>query len=75
MKNITIAIDDKMLAASREYAHAHHTSVNKLIRQLLGHTVMREATEDWADELFALADRASGDSKGKRWKREDLYDA
>ncbi|MGD8258269.1 MAG: hypothetical protein PVH56_11935 [Desulfobacterales bacterium] len=28
----------------------------------------------WLDECFALMDRANVSSKGKRWKREDLYD-
>jgi len=32
-----------------------------------------DATQ-WLDECFALMDRANARSRGKRWKREDLYD-
>ena len=30
---------------------------------------------DWLEELFAIADRAPWSSDGKKWSREDLYDA
>jgi hypothetical protein len=72
--NVTIAIDERTLAAGRHYAREHHTSLNKLIRQLLERTVVRTPSEGWSDEFFALADDAQGDSSGRRWKREELYD-
>ena len=73
MPNITISIDEKLLKSGREYAKKHHTSVNALIRNLLEQTVKTDSTQ-WLDECFALMDRANICSKGKRWKREDLYD-
>lgn len=73
MKNVTIALDEDVLKAGREYARAHHTSLNNLIRRLLERTVMRRQEEGAWDRFFELADKAGGDSKGKRWKREDLY--
>ena len=73
MKNVTIALDEKILRAGRNYAREHRTSLNNLIRQLLEHTVLRNpGTSGW-DEFFALADKAGGNSRGRRWKREDLY--
>jgi hypothetical protein len=57
----------------REYAEKHHTSVNALIRNLLEQTVKTDSTQ-WFDECFALMDRANARSRGKRWRREDLYD-
>ncbi|MBN1675912.1 MAG: hypothetical protein JXR37_33015 [Kiritimatiellae bacterium] len=75
MKNVTIAIDEKTLAAGREYARKHRTSLNKLIRQLLERTVLPQRSESWVEEFFRLADQAEGDSRGKRWTREDVYDA
>ena len=75
MKNVTIAIDEETLAASREYARAHHTSLNNMIRDLLERTVVTEARATWADEFLELAVKAGGDSHGKKWKREDLYRA
>lgn len=73
MKNVTIALDEKILKAGRDYAMEHHTSLNNLLRQLLERTVMRESNESGWSEFFALADKAQGDSRGKRWTREELY--
>jgi hypothetical protein len=73
MPNITISIDEKLLKFGRQYAEKHHTSVNALIRNLLEQTVKTDSIQ-WLDECFALMDRANAHSRGKRWKREDLYD-
>jgi hypothetical protein len=73
MPNITISLDEKILKSGRQYAEKHHTSVNALIRSLLEQTVRSDSTQ-WVEECFALMDRAKVRSKGKRWKREDLYD-
>ena len=73
MPNITISLDEDLLKAGREYAQKHHTSVNALIRKLLEQTV-RHQSENWLDECFDLMDQAEVNSKGQRWKREDLYD-
>jgi hypothetical protein len=73
VKNVTIAIDAQTLAASREYARAHHTSLNTMIRELLERTVAQGAGGRWAEEFLAVGARAGGDSCGKTWKRKDLY--
>ena len=57
-----------------KYAEKHQTSINGLIRKLLEETVESQS-KDWLQECFDLMDRAKGNSRGKRWKREDLYDA
>lgn len=75
MRNITIAVDDRMLEQGREYARHHHVSLNKLIRDLLRRTVVSEQSQTWTREFFRLADKAKGNSGGKRWRREELYDA
>jgi len=73
MPNVTISLDDELIKAGRRYAQKHHTSMNSLIRKLLEQTVKTQTT-DWVSECFELMDRAGGDSKGRGWKREDLYD-
>lgn len=73
MKNITLSLDEKILEAGREYAKAHHMSLNALIRKLLAQTVL-PAGENWLDEMLGLMDAARGDSHGQKWSREDLYD-
>jgi hypothetical protein len=73
MPNITISLNKELIKAGRSYAECHQTSLNTLIRKLLEQTVIPQ-TKDWLDECFSLMDRAQGDSEGKPWQREDLYD-
>ena len=72
MPNITISLDEDLLKSGRRYAEKHQTSMNALIRKLLEQTVKPQA-DAWLEECFDLMDRARGDSKGRRWQREDLY--
>ena len=73
MSNVTLAIDDRLLEAARNYAQAHDTTVNALVRKLLEQTVRYEAG-DWAEEFIALATRTRGSSAGKRWTRDELHE-
>jgi len=73
MPNITISLDEDLLRSGRRYAEKHQTSLNALIRKLLDQTINIESTA-WLDECFDLMDQAGGDSKGRKWRREDLYD-
>jgi hypothetical protein len=72
MKNITLSLDDDVLEAGRRYAQRHKTTLNALVRELLVKTVLdnRKAA---VEEMFRLMDANPGTSKGRRWKREDLY--
>lgn len=74
MPNITISLDEELLKSGRKYAERHQTSINALIRKLLTQTVMTDS-EEWIEECFQLMDRAEANSKGLKWRREDLYDA
>ncbi|MCC6221521.1 MAG: hypothetical protein IT291_09810 [Deltaproteobacteria bacterium] len=73
MKNITLSLDNKLLVAGREYAKSRGMSLNALIRKLLAQTV-ESPNDDWMLECFELMDRQMVSSKGKKWRREDLYD-
>jgi plasmid stability protein len=73
MANITISLDDDLLKAGRKYAQKHQTSMNALIRKLLSQAVTDDSNE-WIEECFRLMDRTGANSKGLKWKREDLYD-
>ena len=72
MSNVTISLNDSLLKASRKYAQQHGISLNSLIRKLLKETVEYNST-NWLDECFNLMDKTKGNSKGKKWNREDLY--
>ena len=73
MPNITISLDEKLLKSGRRYAEKHQTSMNALIRKLLEQTV-KPQSNNWLEECFNLMDRANVNSKGRGWKREELYD-
>ena len=73
MPNITLSLDEDILRAGREYARKHNTSLNNLVRRLLRQTVSRESTE-WLEECFRIMDKACGNSRGRKWTREGLYD-
>jgi hypothetical protein len=47
-------------------------SLNALIRKLLKQSVVKSSTQ-WLTESFELMDKASANSKGKKWKRDDLH--
>lgn len=73
MPNITLALDERLLADGREYAHAHNDSLNGLVRRLLAQTVQGGDTS-WLEECFQLMDRADAHSGGAVWTRDDIYD-
>ncbi len=73
MPNITLSLNEEILRAGREYARKHNTSLNALIRKFLRQTASKGST-DWLEECFTLMDKAGGNSRGKKWTREELYD-
>ena len=74
MKNVTLAIEEKILEASREYAQKHRLTLNGLIRQLLARTVQQDSAAK-LEGLFHLMDQHPGRAaKGYRLRREDAYD-
>jgi len=72
MPNITISLDEELLKSGRRYAEKHQTSMNALIRKLLEQAV-RSQSDDWLEECFRLMDRAGGNSEGRKWGRQELY--
>jgi hypothetical protein len=72
MKNITLSIDEETLKTGRDYAKKHNMSLNALIRKLLKQSVVK-SSKQWLTESFELMDKATTNSKGKTWKREDLH--
>ena len=72
MKNITLSLNEELLQAGREYAQRHRLSLNTLVRRLLEQHVVRSSAA-WLQESFTLMDRTHADSRGKKWKRGDLY--
>jgi hypothetical protein len=74
MPNITLSMDKKLIEKSRKYAEKQGKSLNALIRELLQKAVNTGSTSKNTNRLFDLMDKAAGNSKGKKWSREEIYD-
>jgi hypothetical protein len=71
MTNITLSIDEHLLAQGRRYAEKNGLTFNALVRSLVKKTVV--PSEAWLDDAFALMDEANANSNGWVWNREELY--
>jgi len=72
MKNITLALDEKIIQRGRKYASKHNLTLNSLVRKLLERTV-EEDSQNWLEECFQLMDKVKITQAVRKWKREDLY--
>jgi len=75
MKNITLSVDEDILATVRRHAAERNSTVNALVREYLTRIA---AHEDRAKRARARLRQLSKQSQGrlgeKTWKREDLHD-
>lgn len=74
MKNITLSIDDELLESGREYAKTQNVSFNALVQDLVRRTVGSNSPERIHETIESMR-RAGGRSAGRKWRREDAYDA
>jgi hypothetical protein len=73
MRNITLAIDEQTLLLGRDYANNSGISFNAMVRQLIAQKVKKTDKKQWLDETLQLLDEAHGNSRGRKWTREELY--
>ena len=73
MKNTTISLDEKTLEDARKYAEQMGYSFNAWVSKIIREATKRPA-EACMRELMATADRIAGDSQGRSWSRDDLYE-
>ena len=75
MKNITLAIDEDVLAKVRRIAAEKNTTVNAIVRDHLTQLATREdQSKAVIEELFRLSDESGAEIGPITWKREDLYE-
>lgn len=72
--NVTLSIDDEVVARARELATRRGTSVNQMIRDYLEELASEMTAEEILGELEHLWRTSSGDSAGIGWTREDLHE-
>ena len=72
--NITLALDDELVARAREIAKREGTTLNDLVRRHLENVAGRRGADDTIEDLRRLwADRA-GRSGGRKIAREEAYE-
>ena len=75
MKNITLSVDEKVLAAVRRYAAEHNSSVNGLVRAFLTEIATREDRARGARKrLRRLSQRSTARLGARSWQRDDLHE-
>jgi hypothetical protein len=75
MKNITLAMDEKVLREARRYAAKHDTTVNALVRDFLTRLATQEDKAAKArEELVRLAETSQARMGSWKWNREDAYE-
>ena len=72
--NVTLSIDEKLLARARELAHERGTSVNQLVRDYLERLTGRWGPVDVMEKLESLWSEQGGRSGGWKWNREEVHD-
>ena len=71
MQQLTVVVEEHVVDAYKRLASEQGMSLDETIRKVLGEGL---AQQDWLEECFGLMDLAAGDSNGRQWRREDLYD-
>ena len=77
MKNITLAVEDDVLAAVRELAAERKTTVNGLVRDYLSslaEEARKEAAARAREKLVRLSEESTAGMGDWKWNREELYD-
>ena len=75
MKNITLSVDEKVLAAVRRYAAEHDSSVNGIVREYLERIAISEDRARMARLRIKELSKRSGARIGAMdWKRDELHD-
>lgn len=74
MTNVTLAVDEQILAGARKAAEGMGTSVNALIRCYLEQLAGCGDTEAAIQEFEALSLEHGGRSRGWRFNRDELHE-
>ncbi|MFH1568163.1 MAG: hypothetical protein ABIL09_09210 [Gemmatimonadota bacterium] len=73
--NITLSADAELVRRTREYAAAHHTTLNQLVRDHMEQLTGTPSREDAASEFERLARTCAGRSpEDYRLDRDALHD-
>lgn len=75
MKNITLSIEEKVLATVRRYAAEHNSSVNGLVRKFLTGIAEREnRARGVRQRIRELSNQSTARIGSKSWDRDELHE-
>lgn len=75
MKNLTLSIDETVLATARRYALEHDSSVNAMVREFLAGIAEREDRAGQARKrLRELSEGSSARIGSATWTRDELHE-
>jgi len=75
VKNVTLSVDEKILAAVRRYAVERDSSVNALVRDFLAEIATREDRARKARErIRELSDQSTARIGSRTWTRDELHE-
>ncbi|HLH04299.1 MAG TPA: DUF6364 family protein [Bryobacteraceae bacterium] len=75
MKNITLSIEERVLAIVRQRAAEQNSSVNALVREFLNTLAAQEDRAARARKrIRELSQKSQGRLGRKTWTRDDLHD-
>jgi plasmid stability protein len=76
-KRATVYLEPDLHKALKIKAAESAKSVSEIINDVVRESLTGYSAadaENWIEESFKLMDQAGADSKGRHWKREELYD-
>ena len=75
MKNITLSVDENVLAIVRRYASEQNSSINQLVREFMTSLAQRHDRANAVRErLRQLSDQSEARVGSKSWNRNDLHE-
>ena len=75
MKNVTLAVDEKILEQARAYAERRGTTLNALVREHLANVAREDQRiEEARRGLLELIDQSTGRlGPNYKWNRDEIY--
>ena len=71
--NVTLSADEKLIKRAREYAAAHRTTLNQMIRDYLKRVVDYKTPQEAARECRRTAEEHPGHSGGWKFDRNEIH--
>jgi Family of unknown function (DUF6364) len=71
--NLTLSLDERLLAEARKVAAAMGKSVNQLVREYLEQLATRSPVEEEIAEMRRLSMEGAGHSRGWKFDRDEIH--